>query len=57
MNQSTTKDHDFYLLMGAQFVCHFMTSRTKQLVHAFKQGGEDKREFSRYFFLPDVKVG
>jgi serpin B len=57
MNQSTTKDHDFYLLMGAQFVCHFMTSRTTQLVHAFKQGGEDKREFSRYFFLPDVKVG
>lgn len=44
-----------------------MTSRKKQYISAFdgfkvlrlpyKQGGDDKRRFSVYFFLPDAKDG
>ncbi|CAK7347610.1 unnamed protein product [Dovyalis caffra] len=63
---STTKDDDFYLLNGSSVRVPFMTSKKKQFVCAFDgfkvlalpyKHGEDKRQFSMYFFLPDSKDG
>ncbi|KAA8528574.1 hypothetical protein F0562_035929 [Nyssa sinensis] len=63
---SATKDHDFHLLNGSSVQVPFMTSKKKQVIKAFDdfkvlglpyKQGEDKRQFSMYFFLPDVKNG
>ncbi|KAL6987554.1 hypothetical protein U1Q18_013300 [Sarracenia purpurea var. burkii] len=63
---SKTKDHDFHLLNGSSVQVPFMTSKKKQLVSAFDgfkvlglpyKQGEDERQFSMYFFLPDAKDG
>uniref|UniRef100_A0A2P2JEK7 Protein Z n=1 Tax=Rhizophora mucronata TaxID=61149 RepID=A0A2P2JEK7_RHIMU len=63
---STTKDHDFYLLDGSSVRVPFMTGKKKQFLRAlegfkvlrlpYKQG-QDNRQFSMYFFLPDAKDG
>ena len=63
---SKTKDDDFYLLNGSSVKVPFMTSKKKQFIGAFDgfkvlrllyKQGEDKRQFSMYFFLPDAKDG
>ncbi|WCJ35360.1 Serpin-ZX [Euphorbia peplus] len=63
---TTTKDSDFYLSDGKSVSVPFMTSKKKQFVRAFDdfkvlglpyKQGEDKRNFSMYFFLPDSKDG
>ncbi|EEF52468.1 Protein Z, putative [Ricinus communis] len=63
---SITKDHDFYLLNGSSVHAPFMTSKKKQFIRAFEgfkvlglpyYQGQDKRQFSMYFFLPDAKDG
>ncbi|KAG2663809.1 hypothetical protein I3760_16G050100 [Carya illinoinensis] len=65
-NASATKDSDFHLLNGSSVQVPFMTSKKKQVAIAFDgfkvlglpyKQGEDKRCFSMYFFLPDVKDG
>lgn len=63
---SKTKEDDFHLLNGNSIKVPFMTSHKKQFIRAFDgfkvlslpyKQGEDKRQFSMYFFLPDVKDG
>ncbi|KAK7351670.1 hypothetical protein VNO77_11276 [Canavalia gladiata] len=63
---SMTKDYDFHLLNGSSMKVPFMTSKKKQFIRAFDgfkvlglpyKQGEDKRQFSMYFFLPDAKDG
>lgn len=63
---STTKDYDFHLLNGNSVKVPFMTSKKKQYIGAFDgfkvlglpyNQGEDKRQFTMYFFLPDAKDG
>ncbi|XP_068480716.1 serpin-ZX [Phaseolus vulgaris] len=63
---SLTKDHDFHLLGGNSVKVPFMTSKKKQFIRPFDgfkvlglryKQGEDKRQFSMYFFLPDAKDG
>ena len=63
---SKTKDDDFYLLNGSSVKVPFMTSKKKQFIGAFDgfkvlrlpyKQGEDKRQFSMYFILPDAKDG
>ncbi|XP_010684524.2 serpin-ZX [Beta vulgaris subsp. vulgaris] len=63
---SITKEDNFHLLNGNLVKVPFMTSNKKQFIQAFDgfrvlglsyiQGG-DKRKFSMYFFLPDLKDG
>lgn len=61
-----TKDYEFHLLDGSCIQVPFMISKKKQTVSAFNgfkvlglpyKQGEDKRNFSMYFFLPDTKDG
>ncbi|KAJ8762349.1 hypothetical protein K2173_007507 [Erythroxylum novogranatense] len=61
-----TKEDDFWLLNGSSVRVPFMTSRKKQFAQAFEgfkvlklpyNQGDDKRQFSMYFFLPDAKDG
>ncbi|KAK7310876.1 hypothetical protein RJT34_08650 [Clitoria ternatea] len=63
---STTKDYDFYLLNGSPVKVPFMTSKKKQFIKVFDgfkvlglpyKQGEDKRQFTMYFFLPGAKDG
>lgn len=63
---SKTKEDDFYLLNGNSVKVPFMTSKKKQSIRAFDnfkvlrlpyKQGEDKRQFSMYFFLPNGKDG
>ncbi|XP_058080323.1 serpin-ZX [Magnolia sinica] len=63
---SKTKDFDFHLLDGSSVQVPFMTSKKKQFVSSYDgfkvltlpyKQGEDKRQFSMYFFLPDDKDG
>ncbi|KAL2895100.1 Serpin-ZX [Bienertia sinuspersici] len=64
---SKTMEHDFHLLNGDSTKVPFMTNNTKQFVKAFdgfkvlrlpyKQGEDNKRQFSMYFLLPDVNDG
>ncbi|KAE9458520.1 hypothetical protein C3L33_09565, partial [Rhododendron williamsianum] len=63
---SETKDQEFHLLNGSSVQVPFMTSKEEQFVSAFNsfkvlrlpyKQGEDKRQFSMYFFLPNVKGG
>ncbi|XAR64076.1 hypothetical protein NMG60_11024282 [Bertholletia excelsa] len=63
---SKTKEHDFHLLNGTSVQALFMSSKKKQFIRAFDgfkvlglpyKQGEDKRQFSMYFFLPDAKDG
>ncbi|KAL6012557.1 hypothetical protein ACLOJK_003046 [Asimina triloba] len=63
---SMTKDFDFHLLDGNTVKAPFMTCKKKQFISScdgFKvltlpyRQGEDKRQFSMYFFLPDAKDG
>ncbi|KAF8022908.1 hypothetical protein BT93_F0426 [Corymbia citriodora subsp. variegata] len=65
-NTSETKDNDFFLLNGSSVQVPFMTSKNKQILKAcdgFKvlglpyEQGQDKRQFSMYLFLPDVRDG
>jgi len=63
---SKTKDCDFHLLGGSSFKVPFMTSKKKQFINAFDgfkilrlpyKQGNDIRQFSMYFFLPDARDG
>ncbi|KAJ1386406.1 Serpin domain [Sesbania bispinosa] len=63
---SMTKDDDFHLLNGSSVKVPFMISKKKQFISAFDgfkvlglpyKQGDDKRQFSMYFFLPDAKDG
>jgi len=63
---SKTKDYDFHLLSGSSVKVPFMTSKKKQFIRAFDgfkvlglpyKQGEDKRQFTMYFFLPNAKHG
>ncbi|XVF82079.1 hypothetical protein PTKIN_Ptkin16aG0015100 [Pterospermum kingtungense] len=63
---SETKDYDFHLIDGHSVKVPFMTSKKKQTAKAYDgfkvlglpyKQGEDKRQFSMYFFLPDEKNG
>ena len=63
---SITKDYDFHLLNGSSVKVPFMTSKKKQFIMAFDsfkvlglpyKQGEDKRQFTMYFFLPETKDG
>lgn len=66
-DESETEEHDFHLLNGSSIKVPFMTSLEKQYISAFdgfkvlrlpyKQGGDDKRRFSMYFYLPDAMDG
>ena len=61
-----TKAYDFQLLNGNSVKVPFMTSERKQFIRAFDgfkvlglpyKQGEDKRQFTMYFFLPNAKDG
>lgn len=63
---SKTKDYEFHLLNGSPVKVPFMTSKKKQFIRAFDgfkvlglpyKQGEDKRQFTMYFFLPNAKDG
>jgi len=63
---SKTKDYDFHLLNDRSVKVPFMTSKKKQFIRAFDgfkvlglpyKQGEDKRQFTMYFFLPNAKDG
>lgn len=63
---SETKDYDFQLIDGSSVKVPFMTSKKKQAVGTYDdfkvlglpyKRGDDKRQFSMYFFLPDAKDG
>ncbi|XP_071702161.1 serpin-ZX-like [Rutidosis leptorrhynchoides] len=65
-DQSKTKDTDFHLLDGSKVQLPFMTSKKKQFVREYDGfkvlglpylKGEDKRQFTMYFYLPDAKDG
>ncbi|KAF8405091.1 hypothetical protein HHK36_009989 [Tetracentron sinense] len=67
-DESRTQDRDFYLLNGETVPVPFMTRKPNQK-HLFRsfdgfkilklpyKNGEDKRQFSMYFFLPDERDG
>ncbi|KAL9244168.1 hypothetical protein vseg_017972 [Gypsophila vaccaria] len=61
-----TKEDDFHLLDGTSVKVPYMTSKKKKIVRSFDgfkvlslpyHQGEDKRQFSMYFLLPDAKDG
>ncbi|XP_010525647.1 PREDICTED: serpin-ZX-like [Tarenaya hassleriana] len=61
-----TKDDDFHLIDGTSVRVPFMTSTKKQYISAYDrfkvlglpyQQGEDRRQFSMYFYLPEEKNG
>ncbi|KAK9748343.1 hypothetical protein RND81_02G051000 [Saponaria officinalis] len=63
---SETNEDDFHLLDGTSVKVPYMTSKKKQFVCTFDgfkvlslpyKQGEDKRQFSMYFLLPDAKDG
>ncbi|KAI3821113.1 hypothetical protein L1987_08670 [Smallanthus sonchifolius] len=65
-NRKMTKESYFHLLDGNKVKIPFMTSMEKQLVRKYDDftvlglpylQGQDKREFTMYFFLPDAKDG
>ncbi|CAA7048104.1 unnamed protein product [Microthlaspi erraticum] len=65
-DESLTTDGDFHLLGGAKVTAPFMTSKKDQYVSAYDgfkvlrlpySQGEDKRQFSMYFYLPDANNG
>ncbi|KAI3686731.1 hypothetical protein L1987_80415 [Smallanthus sonchifolius] len=65
-DQSVTKESDFHLLDGNKVQVPFMTSKKKQYLREYDEfkvlglpylQGEDKRQFTMYFFLPDAKDG
>ncbi|KAI3686739.1 hypothetical protein L1987_80423 [Smallanthus sonchifolius] len=65
-NRKMTKESDFHLLDGNKVKVPFMTNMEKQLVRKYDDftvlglpylQGQDKREFTMYFFLPDAKDG
>ncbi|XP_068654385.1 serpin-ZX [Aristolochia californica] len=65
-DNSLTREFDFHLLNGTSVQVPFMTSNKKQFLTSFDgfkvltlpyKKGEDRRQFSMYFFLPDEKDG
>lgn len=63
---SETKEDDFHLLDGTSVKVPYMTSKKTQFVRTFDgfkvlslpyKQGDDKRQFSMYFLLPDAKDG
>jgi serpin B len=63
---SKTKDYDFHLLNGSTVKVPFMISKEMQFIKDFGdfkvlrlpyKKGNDKRQFSMYFFLPKAKDG
>jgi serpin B len=63
---SDTNAYDFHLLNGNSVKVDFMTSEKKQFIRDFDdfkvlglpyKQGEDKRQFTMYFFLPNAKDG
>ncbi|KAK9064604.1 hypothetical protein SSX86_015986 [Deinandra increscens subsp. villosa] len=65
-DQSMTKESDFHLLDGNKVKVPFMTSKKKQFVREYDEfkvlglpylQGQDQRQFTMYFFLPDAKDG
>ncbi|KAL2895125.1 Serpin-ZX [Bienertia sinuspersici] len=63
---SKTAENDFHLSNGNSVKVPFMTSKKKQFIEAFDgfkvlslpyKQGEDKRQFSMYFLLPDANNG
>ncbi|KAK1407522.1 hypothetical protein QVD17_39138 [Tagetes erecta] len=65
-DQSKTKESDFHLLDGNKVQVSFMTSKKKQYVHEYDDfkvlglpylQGQDKRQFTTYFYLPNAKDG
>ncbi|CAE5959579.1 unnamed protein product [Arabidopsis arenosa] len=65
-DESLTKEGDFHLLDGNKVTAPFMTSKKKQYVSAYDGfkvlglpylQGQDKRQFSMYFYLPDANNG
>ncbi|KAJ0577790.1 putative Serpin family protein [Helianthus annuus] len=65
-DQSKTKESDFHLLDGNKVQVPFMTSKKKQFVHEYNDfkvlglpylNGQDNRQFTMYFYLPDAKNG
>ncbi|XP_071692279.1 serpin-ZXA-like isoform X2 [Rutidosis leptorrhynchoides] len=65
-DQSKTKDSDFHLLVGSKVQVPFMTTKKKQFVREYDgykvlglpySRGEDKRQFTMYFYLPVAKDG
>ncbi|XP_071694189.1 serpin-ZX-like [Rutidosis leptorrhynchoides] len=63
---SNTKDFDFHLLDGSKVLVPFMTSKEEQFVSKYDnfkvlalpyENGNDKRRFTMYIYLPDVKDG
>ncbi|KAJ0829281.1 putative Serpin family protein [Helianthus annuus] len=65
-DQSKTKESDFHLLDGNKVQVPFMTSKKKQFVSEYNDfkvlglpylQGQDNRQFTMYFYLPDAKNG
>ncbi|MFS7938977.1 putative Serpin family protein [Helianthus anomalus] len=65
-DQSKTKESDFHLLDGNKVQVPFMTSKKKQFVNEYNDfkvlglpylKGQDNRQFTMYFYLPDAKNG
>ncbi|XP_074279273.1 serpin-ZX-like [Silene latifolia] len=63
---SKTKENDFHLLDGTSVKVPYMTSYSDQFIRTFDgfkilslpyKQGEDRRQFSMYFLLPDEKDG
>eukprot|EP00262_Sarcandra_glabra_P003884 TRINITY_DN14727_c0_g1_i1.p1 TRINITY_DN14727_c0_g1~~TRINITY_DN14727_c0_g1_i1.p1 ORF type:complete len:414 (+),score=74.58 TRINITY_DN14727_c0_g1_i1:106-1347(+) len=63
---SKTKDSEFHLLNGTTVQVPFMTSKKKQFLSSFNgfkalklpyKQGDDQRQFSMYFLLPDERDG
>jgi len=61
-----TKHYDFHLVDGSSVKVPFMTSKKDQFIGAFDgfkvlrlpyKQGQDDRQFSMYFFLPDANEG
>ncbi|XP_076917250.1 serpin-ZX-like [Bidens hawaiensis] len=65
-DQSKTKESDFHLLDGSKVQVPFMTTKKKQFVREYDDfkvlglpylQGQDNRQFTMYFYLPDAKDG
>ena len=65
-DESLTQEGEFHLLDGNKVTAPFMTSKKKQYVSAYDGfkvlglpylQGQDKRQFSMYFYLPDANNG
>ncbi|OAY81521.1 Serpin-ZXA [Ananas comosus] len=63
---SGTKDNEFHLLNGNSVLVPFMTNREMQFMSSYDEfkvlrlpyrKGNDRRQFSMYIFLPDVRDG